>query len=93
MIDQKTIKRVASLSRIEVSNEDCERYTNELSQVLNHFDQIAQINTEGIEPLTTPVEKENLLREDVVKNEYKPEELLENAPDRMGHLFKVPPVI
>lgn len=93
MIDKKTISQIAKLSRIEISEEDANKYAKDLSKVLDYFDQISKIETKNIEPMTTPVENEYFWREDKVVAEYSPEEMLQNAPDRAGNLFKVPPVV
>lgn len=93
MIDQKTIRHIANLSRIEISNDQAQKYAKDLSKVLDYFDQISKINTQDIEPMCTPIENENHWREDQVVSEYSPEEILANAPDRAGNLFKVPPVV
>ena len=60
---------------------------------MKYFEQIAQVNTDGIEPLITPTDIETFWREDEVIQELTPEEILENAPDKIGNLFRVPPVI
>lgn len=93
MIDKKTIKHISELSRIALDDSHIEKYSKDLSQVLNYFDQISKIDTKGIEPMTTPIENENYWREDLVQNEYTPDEMMANAPAKAGNLFKVPPVV
>lgn len=93
MIDTKTIKHIAKLSRIEIDDSHVEKYSKDLSNILDYFAQISKINTHGVEPMTTPVEYENRWREDLVISEYTPEEMLKNAPEKSGNLFKVPPVV
>lgn len=93
MIDKKTISQIAKLSRIEITEDEANKYAKDLSKVLDYFDQISKIETNNIEPMTTPIENEYFWREDKVSAEYSPEEMLQNAPDRAGNLFKVPPVV
>lgn len=93
MIDQKTIEHMAKLARLKLSTDEAKEYGEQLSKVLNHFQQISQINTEGIEPLVTPSGIDFYVRNDEVKRENTTEEILSNAPDKAGHLFKVPPVV
>jgi len=93
MIDQKTIENIAKLARLKVSPEEAVEYGDQLTKVLAHFQQIAKINTENVEPLVTPSEIEFFLREDVAGQDLKTEAMLENAPDKAGNLFKVPPVV
>lgn len=93
MIDQKTIQHIAKLAKLKITDEDATTYGDQLSKVLSHFQKIESINTKGIEPLTTPTEIEFFSREDVVKKENAAEEMVANAPEKAGNLFKVPPVV
>lgn len=93
MIDQKTIEHIAKLARLKVSPEEATEYGEQLTKVLAHFQQISKINTENVDPLVTPTEIEFYLREDEAKASMQTEELLKNAPEKAGNLFKVPPVV
>lgn len=93
MIDQKTIEHIAQLARLKVTSDEAKEYGEQLSKVMEHFEQISKINTEGIEPLVTPSEIEFYSRPDEVIKNYTAEEMTENAPEKMGNLFKVPPVV
>lgn len=93
MIDKKTIEHIAKLARLQLSSSEAEEYSMQLAKALSHFEQISKINTEGIEPLVTPTEIEAYWREDVVRQDFTPEEMTANAPSKSGHLFKVPPVV
>ncbi|MEK6773039.1 MAG: Asp-tRNA(Asn)/Glu-tRNA(Gln) amidotransferase subunit GatC [Bdellovibrionota bacterium] len=92
-VDAKTIEQIAKLARLEVSETQAKQYSQQLSQILNYFEQISKVNTEGVEPLVTPSEIESFWREDEVKKDYTAEEMTANAPSRAGNLFKVPPVV
>ncbi len=93
MIDLKTIHRIAQLARLQVNENEAQQYATQLTKVLTHFQEISTIDTSKIEPLITPTEITLNLRDDVARHEFTTEELLKNAPDKMGQLFKVPPVI
>lgn len=93
MIDKKTISQIAKLSRIEITEDEANKYSKDLTKVFEYFDQISKIETKNVEPMTTPIENENYWREDKVNTEFTPDEMLKNAPDRAGNLFKVPPVV
>lgn len=93
MIEKSVIENIARLARLEVAPSQIEEYSTQLSVVMNHFEQITEINTNGIEPLVTPAEIELFWRDDEVIAELSAEEILANAPDKMGNLFRVPPVI
>ncbi|NUN04296.1 MAG: Asp-tRNA(Asn)/Glu-tRNA(Gln) amidotransferase subunit GatC [Bdellovibrio sp.] len=93
MIDKKAIEHIAKLARLSITEEEAHEYSAQLGKALSHFELIAKINTDGIEPLVTPTEIESFWREDVVKQEFTAEEMTANAPAKAGNLFKVPPVV
>lgn len=93
MIDPKTIEHIAKLARLQVTKEEAAEYGEQLTKVLSHFQQISAINTEGVEPMVTPAEIEFYTRVDEAKRENSTEEMVSNAPDKAGNLFKVPPVV
>ncbi|MGZ3689952.1 MAG: Asp-tRNA(Asn)/Glu-tRNA(Gln) amidotransferase subunit GatC [Pseudobdellovibrio sp.] len=93
MIDEKSIQHIAKLARLKVTDEEAQAYGEQLTKVLNHFQQIAKIDTTNVEPLVTPAEIEFFTRIDEAKHEVATEEMLKNAPDKAGNLFKVPPVV
>lgn len=92
-IDENTIARMAKLARLNVTKEEAVELGEQLSKVLNHFQQISEIDTQGVEPLVTPSEINFFARPDEAKKENTTEEMLSNAPDKAGNLFKVPPVV
>lgn len=93
MIDKKTIEHIANLAKLYITDEEAQQYGEQLSKVLGHFEQIAKVKTDGIEPLVTPTDMQAFWREDVAKVETSPEEIVANAPQRTGNLFTVPPVV
>jgi len=92
-LDAKTTEKVAQLAKLALNPEELVNVSEKLTLVLSHFEKIAEVNTEGIEPLVTPVFVAQDLRPDTVEQEFSPEEILANAPSRQGNLFKVPPVL
>ena len=93
MIDKKTIEHIAKLARLHVTEAEAAEYSQQLEKVLANFEQIAKVDTAGIEPMITPTEIEAYWREDQPKHDFTPEEMTANAPSRAGNLFKVPPVV
>ena len=87
------ILKVAYLAKLKINTSEATLLADQLSKVISHFDEISSIDTKGVEPLTTPVDLQIYHREDFVKMELTTEELLKNAPDKQGQLFKVPPVV
>lgn len=93
MLDKETAIKVAKLARLKLEDSELENYSKVLSAVLEHFDQISEIPTDGVEPLVTPTEMEMSVREDSVERTVDSERIIENAPEKSGRLFKVPPVV
>jgi aspartyl-tRNA(Asn)/glutamyl-tRNA(Gln) amidotransferase subunit C len=97
MIDEKKIMHIAKLARLKISASEAAHYGDQLAKVLSHFDQISKIDTTHVEPMVSPLDVDffgpNSYREDAAASHFKAEEMLENAPDKMGNLFKVPPVV
>ena len=93
MIDQKLIEHIAKLARLKINSQEAAEYGQQLSKVLNHFQEINKIDTAGIEPLVTPTDIEFYDRPDEAHNAFSAEEMVANAPEKAGQLFKVPPVV
>lgn len=93
MIDAKIIEQISKLARLKITTEEASEYGQQLSKVLEHFQQISKIDTTGVDPLVTPAEIEFYARPDECFRETTTEEILANAPERAGNLFKVPPVV
>ncbi|MFN7905148.1 MAG: Asp-tRNA(Asn)/Glu-tRNA(Gln) amidotransferase subunit GatC [Pseudobdellovibrionaceae bacterium] len=93
MIDQKNIEHIAKLAKLRISEDEAKQYAAQLSKSLEYFDQISQVDVTGVEPMVTPSDIEVFLRDDQVVKTVSSEDLVANAPERLGHLFKVPPVV
>jgi aspartyl-tRNA(Asn)/glutamyl-tRNA(Gln) amidotransferase subunit C len=92
-LDTKAVLKVAQLAKLKLSEDELGKIADKLTLVLSHFEKISELNTEGIEPLVTPIEVTQVLRMDQVEQDLTPEQILANAPARQGNLFKVPPVL
>ena len=86
------VKKVAHLSRLKLTDSELAAIQTQLSLVLENFDQISQVNTDGVPPLLTPTEIVQVLRPDTPEV-FDSEKILANAPEKSGRLFKVPPVV
>lgn len=87
------VEHVALLARLRLTEDERARFTTQLNSILEHFEQLQQIDTADVEPMSHAVPMSNVLREDVVKPSLAPEEALRNAPDSEGDCFRVPRVI
>ena len=87
------VDHVALLARLKLAPEERERLTTQLNSILEHFEQLQQIDTTGVLPMSHAVPMSNVLREDEPAPSLSPEEALRNAPDQDGDCFRVPRVI
>ncbi|MGY6557721.1 MAG: Asp-tRNA(Asn)/Glu-tRNA(Gln) amidotransferase subunit GatC [Nitritalea sp.] len=92
-IDTSTIQKLAHLSRLEFDAQGVEKMKADLSQILDWMEQLNEVDTEGVEPLTTMSSEVNVLREDVLGEHLPHEEGLKNAPQRDSDYFRVPKVL
>jgi aspartyl-tRNA(Asn)/glutamyl-tRNA(Gln) amidotransferase subunit C len=92
-ITKEDVEYVAHLGRLELEPHEIERYTTQLDRILGHMDALNSLDTEGIEPTSHAVPVACVLREDVARESLSMEGSLQNAPDRKGNFFKVPPII
>ena len=92
-MDKKEVEKIGRLSRLKLSSDDVDFYTNHLSMILGHFEELAQLKTDNIEPLVTPIPPAPHIAKDETKRAISTEEILKNAPEKSGNLFKVPPVV
>jgi aspartyl-tRNA(Asn)/glutamyl-tRNA(Gln) amidotransferase subunit C len=93
VVDHKDIVNIAKLARLNINEAEAQEYSYQLSKMLEYFEQISKVNTEGVEPLVTPTDFKATWRTDIAKSETTAAEIVENAPDRNGNLFTVPPVV
>ena len=86
------IQHIANLARLELSDEELERYRGQLSSILDYFQQLQAIDTESISPTAGFSADEVPLRTDEVRPGLALNDLLQNAPEVDEHQFRVPPV-
>jgi aspartyl-tRNA(Asn)/glutamyl-tRNA(Gln) amidotransferase subunit C len=87
------VEHVALLARLRLTEGERNRFTTQLNSILQHFEQLQQIDTSGVAPMSHAVPMSNVLREDEVRPSLTPEEALQNAPDQERDCFRVPRVI
>jgi aspartyl-tRNA(Asn)/glutamyl-tRNA(Gln) amidotransferase subunit C len=93
MIAKKDLEHIAWLSRLELSEEDTEKYTPKLNSVLDYFEEIDKVDTEGVEPTYHVLPVSNVFRDDeagVPTGSLSQEEVLSNAPKKQDGFFKAP---
>ncbi|MCU1484519.1 MAG: aspartyl/glutamyl-tRNA(Asn/Gln) amidotransferase subunit [Actinomycetia bacterium] len=92
-ITRDDVKHVATLARLEVSEEELDLFTGQLAAVLAHADDVASLDTEGVPATAHPLPLENVLRADEVRPSLDRAEVLGQAPAVEENRFKVPPVL
>lgn len=92
MITVKDVEHVAKLARLELTEEEKEKFTSQLGDVLKYVEQMNEVDTSNVEPMAHAIDFVNVMREDVVKYEQTKEELMKNAPDAEDGFFKVPKI-
>lgn len=92
-VDISTVKRVAHLARIAVSEDDAERMTGELNAILGFVEQLNEVNVDGVEPMTSVTPMNMRLRDDKVTDGGIAEAVVANAPVTEDNFFVVPKVV
>ena len=92
-IDAATVKKVANLARIRIPAERHEALAQELSGIMAWIEQLAEVDTDGVEPMTSVVHAKLPLRADVVTDGGDPAKILANAPKSANGFFVVPKVV
>ena len=92
-IDKNTINKIARLSRIKLDDKESEDYINDLNSILDWVEQLNEVNTENVKPLSNISSSILPKREDIAKDVNSSNEILENAPDKLEGFFAVPKVV
>jgi aspartyl-tRNA(Asn)/glutamyl-tRNA(Gln) amidotransferase subunit C len=92
-IDRETLDKIAHLSRLEFDEKDAEKMMQDMTNIVNWVEKLNEVNTDGIEPLTTMSHEINALREDKVGEQLRREDALKNAPESDLEYFRVPKVL
>jgi aspartyl-tRNA(Asn)/glutamyl-tRNA(Gln) amidotransferase subunit C len=92
-VDAATVRHIAKLARIAVSDAEVEALAPELSNILGWIEQLQEVDVAGVEPMTAVIPNELRLREDIVTDGNRRDEILANAPVPEHGFFAVPKVI
>ncbi|NTF07294.1 Asp-tRNA(Asn)/Glu-tRNA(Gln) amidotransferase subunit GatC [Agrobacterium rubi] len=92
-VDLATVKRVARLARIAVSEDEAEKMLGELNGILGFVEQLSEVNVDGVEPMTSVAPVAMKKRTDVVSDGSKAEDIVANAPNTDRNFFLVPKVV
>jgi aspartyl-tRNA(Asn)/glutamyl-tRNA(Gln) amidotransferase subunit C len=92
-IDKETLAKIAHLARLEFDEKDADKMMQDMTNILTFVEKLNEVNTDGVEPLTTMSHEINALREDEVKPQMHHDLALKNAPKKDDDYFRVPKVL
>jgi aspartyl-tRNA(Asn)/glutamyl-tRNA(Gln) amidotransferase subunit C len=92
-VDAATVRHIAKLARIAVSDAEVEALAPELSNILGWIEQLSEVDVAGVEPMTAVIPNVLRLRDDVVTEGDRRDDILANAPAAEHGFFAVPKVI
>ncbi|MHC4754215.1 MAG: Asp-tRNA(Asn)/Glu-tRNA(Gln) amidotransferase subunit GatC [Planctomycetota bacterium] len=92
-IDEAQIRKVAKLSRLELTDAEVEEFAGQLSAIIDYVEKMNELNTDDVEPMAHCLAITNCLREDVVKESLSVEQVLSNAPQHDDEFFRVPKIL
>ncbi len=92
-VSKEDVKHIAKLSKLDLTEEELEKYTNELSSIVDFANELSNISVEGIKPTAHILDIKNVFRKDEVQPSYDREEILKNAPSKDAGCVSVPKVV
>lgn len=94
IIDAKTVKHVARLSRISLNDKELELYRRQITDILSYINKLNELDTAKVPPTSHPLDTlKNVFRKDAVKDSLAAEDSLRNAPKRKDNFFSVPKIL
>lgn len=93
MINDETMEYIGILAKLELSAEEKEKAKQDMARMIQYIDQLKELDTTGIEPVSHIAKQQNVFREDVVTNGDEHEKTLKNAPGEKNNMFKVPKIL
>ena len=92
-INKDTIKRISKLARISVTNAETDRLEKDLNSILKFVEQLKELNTDKVEPISSVSDQELTMNKDEVKKINEKYDILKNAPEKNSNYYVVPKVI
>jgi aspartyl-tRNA(Asn)/glutamyl-tRNA(Gln) amidotransferase subunit C len=92
-LSYEQVRHIAWLARLGLSEEEVERFSLQLSNILENFEILKQVDTVDVPPATHTIPLQNVFRKDDVADSYSQAEILSNAPKREGDCFKVQAIL
>ena len=92
-LSRDEVVHIAALARMGISEEETEKAREQLSKIIENFEVLKEIDTTNVPPTAQSINLQNVMRDDVPRESLTQEQILANAPDRKGNLFKLRPVL
>jgi len=92
-LSREEVKHIAALARLGMTEDEIEKAREQLSNILENFEVLKEVDTSDIPPTAQSISLVNVLRKDEPRPSLPAEDILANAPDREGELFKLRPVL
>jgi aspartyl-tRNA(Asn)/glutamyl-tRNA(Gln) amidotransferase subunit C len=92
-LSKKDVEHAAKLARLGLSEEEKELFTKQLAQILDYADTINKLDTKGVPPTSHAIPMKNVFRDDKVVTCRETDEIIRNAPEEEGRMFKVPKIL
>ncbi|MFO8143998.1 MAG: Asp-tRNA(Asn)/Glu-tRNA(Gln) amidotransferase subunit GatC [Dehalococcoidales bacterium] len=92
-LSRDEVLHIATLARLGLSDEEVDRFRNQLSHILKSFEVLQEVDTTGVQPTAQPITLKNVIRDDEVSASLSQEQVLANAPGRDGDFFRIRPVL
>ena len=94
LIDEKITRKIATLAKIDLSEQEIKEYSKDLNNILKWMEELKEVDVSNIKPVTSVTDNKLYERDDIVyENTVEQEKVLLNAPDKVGVYFTVPKVI
>ena len=87
------VKHVANLARLAITEEEAEKFTNQLDKIIGFAEQLNELDTDNVEPTSHVLDIKNVMREDIAQAGLPVEEVLKNAPEHENGQIRVPSII
>lgn len=92
-LTREQVQHIARLARVGLSDDDIARFQEQLSEILEYFERLRQLDTEGVPPTTHTLPLHSIMRDDEPRPSLPRDEVMANAPQREGDLFRVSAVL
>jgi aspartyl-tRNA(Asn)/glutamyl-tRNA(Gln) amidotransferase subunit C len=92
-LSREEVQHIARLARLGMTEAELERFRGQLSNILENFEILQQVDTTDVPPTAQSIPLQNVTRDDEVTSSLPPDDVLANAPQREGEFFRVKPVL